>query len=71
MFDTSNVGLSPTGFEDVLALCFAGSLYVSKALLSNLSQEDDTRIRYLIGNINRPGLALLYHLLITLPASLT
>ena len=59
LFDTGNVDLSPADFDDVLGLSSPGTLYVSEVLLNDPGRPDDSKIRCLIGNIGRPGLALL------------
>ncbi|KAI9658356.1 MAG: hypothetical protein M1821_002489 [Bathelium mastoideum] len=58
-FDTGNVDLNPAHFDDILAISTPGSLYVSEVLLNDPAKPDDSKIRCLIGNIGRPGLALL------------
>lgn len=60
MFDTGHVNLDPTDFKDVIAISSGDTLYVSEMLLNDPCQPMmEFGIRCLIGNIGRPGVALL------------
>jgi hypothetical protein len=60
MFDTSHVNLDPKTFIDVMAISSGDTLYVSEMLLNDPSQSlTELGIRCLVGNIGRPGMALL------------
>ncbi|KAL5328141.1 hypothetical protein ACEPPN_005850 [Leptodophora sp. 'Broadleaf-Isolate-01'] len=60
MLDTGHVDLDPASFTDVMAISSGDTLYVSEMLLNDPCQPSvDLGIRCLIGNIGRPGVALL------------
>ena len=60
MFETGHVDLDPDDFRDVIAISSGNKLYVSELLLSDpCTPFADTGVRCLIGNIGRPGMALL------------
>lgn len=60
MFDTGHINLDPTHFTDVMAISSGDTLYVSEMLLNDPCQPlTELGIRCLVGNIGRPGVALL------------
>jgi hypothetical protein len=60
MFDTGHVNLGLENFVDVMAVSSGNTLYVSEMLLNDPCQPlRELGIRCLIGNIGRPGVALL------------
>jgi hypothetical protein len=60
MLDTGYVNLDPSHFADVMAISSGNTLYVSELLLNDPYEPSmEMGIRCLIGNIGRPGVALL------------
>lgn len=60
MLDTGYVNLDPSHFADVMAISSGNTLYVSELLLNDPCQPlIEMGIRCLIGNIGKPGVALL------------
>ena len=59
-FDTGYLDLRTEDLEDVLALSSANSIYASEFLFCDPSRRPpDYRLRHVIGNVGKPGLALL------------
>ena len=59
-FESGGIDLAPAVFEHVMAVCSGNSLFVSGALLRDPWElQDSSTIQQLIGNVGRPGIALL------------
>ncbi|MCJ1380323.1 hypothetical protein MMC17_003426 [Xylographa soralifera] len=60
MFETGVLNLSLQDFKDVVAISAGNTLYVSEVLLCDPSARSSPhKIRALVGNVGKPGLALL------------
>ena len=57
-FDSGGLQIDPLNFQDVIAVSSGNSLYVSEALLNDPTSIYD-EIRCLVGNVGKPGIALL------------
>jgi hypothetical protein len=57
-FDSGGLEIDPANFEDVIAISSGGNLYVSDTLLNDPVSASEG-IRVLVGNVGKPGMALL------------
>jgi len=57
-FDSGGLQIDPLTFQDVIAVSSGNSLYVSETLLNDPTSIYD-EIRCLVGNVGKPGMALL------------
>lgn len=61
MFENANLNINPKDFHNVMAISNGDSLYIAERLLRDPSTWNETfnPIRHTVGNVGRPGMALL------------
>lgn len=61
MFENANLNINPKDFHNVMAVSNGDSLYIAERLLRDPSTWDETfnHVRHTVGNVGRPGMALL------------
>lgn len=60
LFETGHINLEPSDFLGVIAICHEDSIFVAQRLLQDPSDiRPSAPVRRIIGNIGRPGLAIL------------
>lgn len=61
MFENANLNINPRDFHNVMAISSGDSLYIAERLLRDPSTWNETfnPIRHTVGNVGRPGMALL------------